>query len=1304
MNSLQQSCRPKHQVLILKCYPRFQKGFQEVKPNSSELSYLLYYASTRRSKLQKVGAFLEKRAARDVWRMKLGYVNLSRAMRNSRQSSELIKMVPPLFSNVQVTLQILAALIEKVPRDLPLYAYSVLRIIDTVLRSNDLPMVEETIETYDVFCRHQDMTILGADQEYVNMYRNIVRSYAQLASTDHVTPARAALSLPMRLRWRSAGLQAIKSVVISEALALDGTKQLNIVMPVILDNLYSTENLLPLQEKALSSEKHEREHARRRRMSIATVRTADTTDADPVTAAGTTADADNFAEIEVRVLALRCLEKIFAAGINRGQIRNATSLILQFIVSKRPPRHYYLEQHPDSIGAGGSWATNLMEVIAKWSPVQDRFIILITTMETLVNTPMVDDKLESQLILASMMDWLLSSPNNLIGLSVMDVLISLLQRLLLLLQLGGRSMKMVHYRAPSGYVNNLPEVGEAGEEPLVAPDGDGMQPEKNARTAIPWGARQELVELLQKCIGSLATHIYYADQVSDMIRTIISRLKPSPASEISNNEDEGDSADAVDSSEDVAADTFFSFPAARIVALKCIKNILLANLRKSMTAAGADSRSRVNIWVWEGTQWLLRDPDRAVSHTYVDAFLSWLQLETTKDDLRATFETKRSPKTGSRREVSDSSDKLTRRIISTVSQRDKDAATATSSFLQLLHLVIYDIATESATVESDIMLLHLLLANLVENMGVNAVKYGLPMIMRLQDDFLSNDDTISATARLNVSSLVHGYLWALVEKFDLETTQVGDNIIREISRRKKEGIWFEKIQLPPRQLNHIIPSAGSNVRQNVQLQLDVAIYSPFTRVPELVNQIENNYNTVVKSPTTSPASSPGRVFSMPILGQGYGNLAPGRVPPEEQLPAVVKERMLTPWSKEECIAAMATEKAQSSSISGSKTGTSATRNHLAGNGYKNVNGCSPKAETISAHQPPQHPDARPSGLTEATGGSHDLQNLRRQSVPAGSRTSVVSSNRDSTVRVNELRRVLSVVNNSNVRHSSPLRRRQSVSQGDGSSASSSESMFSDAFSLSDVDAAVAGAGRSLNKPHSRREGLETTKVSASNHTNGLGSEGKNDLEPISREISNDIPPVPPLPATLAIPGGFPTDSSSASPSHSPIGVDRPSTAPSQLRARSGTKAQHLVSTTPRQSRSLTREKSRTSKQISSPSVRVDESGRIVSSGDGGALSSRGPRSVSLGRSIDVEKLLEDLIDRPEVEQEANGGRAAGVDIKPSQVDSSYSSFHFTRTSEQISFPDESDHYVGKRTRDVSRVRNFGRIGSGTRGSVARPPY
>ena len=74
MQAVRQSIRPKHQVLILKCFPKYQKNVIDVKPNSSELSYLLYYASTRRSKLQKVGAFLEKRTVSDVSKNKTGCV------------------------------------------------------------------------------------------------------------------------------------------------------------------------------------------------------------------------------------------------------------------------------------------------------------------------------------------------------------------------------------------------------------------------------------------------------------------------------------------------------------------------------------------------------------------------------------------------------------------------------------------------------------------------------------------------------------------------------------------------------------------------------------------------------------------------------------------------------------------------------------------------------------------------------------------------------------------------------------------------------------------------------------------------------------------------------------------------------------------------------------------------------------------------------------------------------------------------------------------------------------------------------
>lgn len=88
MQAIQQKCRPKHQVLVLKCYPRTNKTTIDVKPNSSELSYLLFYLISRKTKINKVGEFLEKKTASDVWHQRIGYVHAS-SSHNTRPSPSL---------------------------------------------------------------------------------------------------------------------------------------------------------------------------------------------------------------------------------------------------------------------------------------------------------------------------------------------------------------------------------------------------------------------------------------------------------------------------------------------------------------------------------------------------------------------------------------------------------------------------------------------------------------------------------------------------------------------------------------------------------------------------------------------------------------------------------------------------------------------------------------------------------------------------------------------------------------------------------------------------------------------------------------------------------------------------------------------------------------------------------------------------------------------------------------------------------------------------------------------------------------
>ncbi|PYH48590.1 uncharacterized protein BP01DRAFT_312700 [Aspergillus saccharolyticus JOP 1030-1] len=1076
MESVRQSCRPKHQVLVLKCYPQYQKGVQEVKPNPSELSYLLYYASTRRSKLTKVGAFLEKRAARDVWRRKTG--------------------------NVQVTLQILTALIEKVPRDLPIYARSVLTILETVLRSHDITIVEDSITTFETFCSHQDAAALAAEPDFATQYREVVRTYASFAEIEASSQANAlAPSVPMALRWRNAGLRAIKGVVGSETgLAVDGGESLRITLPIVLENLCKgDEDLVSSLEHLLQeSEKADTELAHKRRVSTATVQTVDTANGDPVLASQSAADADRKVELDVRVLALRCLERIVVSGSSRGQIRVTTQLALEFILRKIPTgdTSFTLETQEN-------WATSLMEFIAKWCPVQVRFIIPVTMMQMLLDMKLNDETLDEPFIVIFMIDWLLKSPVNMIGLSVIDILLGLLQHMSYL---------------------------------LSSPGGE--------KVAEPSAKRREQLSLLQKCIGDLTTHIYYGDQVVDMIRAILTRVKPSTFHDQPSKPSQTDSpgarsqAPSVSDSNSVA----FSSDYAKITASRAIKNILLvANSKKAAIAAGAETRNKVGIHVWEGTQWLLQESQNEVRYAYADAFLTWLKLETNQQDLLVNDN---SSKTHTlRREMSDIEKPGKRTASMGVSQREKALLVAEHNFLRLLHLTIYDIAHECFAQIPEVRLLHLLLASLVDSLGVNAVRFGLPMVLKLQEDVETVESLQPAAAKVNIGSLVYGYLWAVSEKFNLESTAVGRDIQNEIIKRQKLGLWVDHIRLPPASLENILQSndgAGNYAGDESQL-------TPFEGVEELVRCIEDSYNFSLQNATSSPPSSPIRSLTVPALGQAPGSSSPL---PNQLLPSIVREQILSAWTRESCLAAAEREKAESMSINGSRAGTLAIRNHFNANPTEGSS----------------HSTTSPKSAQQAAAGLH---NSRRMSVPESARVRVPSSSRDSPVHVNELRRVLSINDQEKLRRLSPLRGRLDASNRSVVS-SSSESMVS-GYSLSEFD------GDGISVRHQSRDGLDgnnmvTPKASTSSFS---GSQ-------MYYMAHEDIPPVPPIPPSLSATGNL------ASESQRSLASDRPSTAPG-LRGQALVNGKAAASAAPHQSRSLSKHKSRSSTGLAAQAADASDS-------------------------------------------------------------------------------------------------------------------
>ncbi|KAK3330476.1 hypothetical protein B0H66DRAFT_63713 [Apodospora peruviana] len=1099
MNAIQQRCRPKHQVLVLKCYPRTSKGAVDVKPNSSELSYLLFYAQSRRSKIQKVASFLEKKTASDVYRQRIG--------------------------NVQVTLQILTALIEKSPKDLALFAPCVLKIVDQILKSSDITMVESSVPTFAAFCENHDPTSLLADQAYLRQYVSVVQQYASLASTRDY-PSKVQPSKPVALRWRNSGLEAIRSVAASDVLSSVAGRQYDVAVPMILENLWTdNEDFLDVLLHRAEMEEKVDGALLRRRTSMATVRTADTAGehhVNPIALSGTAVDVDKLAEEDIGVLAMQCLKQIFVVP-NRTQVHAATAALLKFIKDRVDQQEEVVRTNTS--GKDSGWAIKMILLIARWAPVADRFTILITAMDALAQQPLTDDGLRHHIVLAAMIGALLRSDVNLIGLSVMDILLQLVTHIRKLVQMPGDPNSM------------------RSEPPLPGhPDPRSPTTKEFAEKADKVAAqRKDLLLRLQECIGDLATHVYYADQISDMISTILLKLKPSRSSSTSSSSPQGEKADNAPGAsvsaiaDEQHIDSLFALTVAKIAALRAIKSILLvANPRSKMSGNLSLSRNRVPIQVWDGTQWLLRDPDGLVRKAYADAVLTWLDRETTRADCKARDETARM--TLKNRELPGVS--LARRAVSTNSHRGEKPPKGTRShFLQLLHLAIYDNAIQFVDYETDIVLLHVLLVRLVNQLGVNAVRHGLPMIFRLQEDI---QDAETPIAKVRLGSLVHGYFWVLTEKFDFETAIVGRAIHNEIVRRRSKHFWVEGIHVPPPLIELVGTPGMARPQPRLPIkEIESESLLPFDDRIALVEAICTSYQEQSMSPPTSPAASPGRSFSHPILGTTL--TAPPAGETDQELPAQFREQMLMDWTRDGVLTAVQAG-SKSASLNGSRSGTMGTnRNRLTANGH---------THPLAASSPfGSKTNLRPSSSPAVGGAEAHAGKLRKSSVRSNLAPAPQSSPaKDQVTSVEQLKLVLSG-------QLQPPPTMHGTGYQDDNGSSSSDSLVSYDVTPSELSFNPAVAAPDTvdisPRPMSRERKLSTPGGPLSSHPPRESAE----LAEEDRPVSSNVPPVPPIPSRLE---GRVSRNMAAGQDHAAT-LPRPSTSKRSIKSRGGGGEQRVVS-------------------------------------------------------------------------------------------------------------------------------------------------
>ena len=972
-----------------------------MKPNGSELSYLLYYASTRRSKLQKVGSFLERKTASDV----------------SRSQS----------ARVLVTLQILTALLENkavgAGSGFALIAPYVLKTIREILQnSNDISLIEASLETWDVFCAHQDQATLKADSEYRDLYEDVVKRYAAFAYKGRgkkLGRSTQMVAIHDAIRLREAGLGAMKSILLSDALASESGRQFDVVVPAILSNVRGEDEgyLLHLLKLSRKNEEDEKDKALARRMSIATVRTFTglteaSVETDPRQAEGTVQDADELADEEAAVLALDCLRTVFSND-NRPQVRSATSAVLRYIadIYYRPQTQGSEKQKPvpSTDFAANSWATKLFEICTGWTPVQDRFILMVTTVETLVRLPLRETDLTQHLLYTQLIDHILRSDLNLIGLSVMDVLLSLVQQILRVLQLNGPRV-----------------AGRSAAAQLFTSEEDLRQPNSSSSSqptsdAIPSEERLRLTARLKNCVSDLGTHVYYTDQITDMISAILLRLKPNPAP--TGQQNQAVTAAAIEEpaaavaevasnvsipARDRSASTgsgFFSFDTARQIALEAVRDVLLvSNSARSLSTGGvAESRNKVPVSIWEGTQWLLRDPAPSVRRAYVDALTTWLQLETKKADMRV-----KEPKGKEKKKKADGT--LARRAVSNASQKkDTQSRKATSSFLQLLHLAVYENALQFSSVsrseqqdpDLEIMTLHFLLSTFVQKLGVNAIVSGLPMIFALQEEVRDAQDI---TAKVRIGSLVYGYFWCIVEVFDLDISPVGRDVFTEVKKRKETGLWVQELSVPAKGLESMSADISTSERRSNQLDTSVLPaegFKAFENRQNLVDSVAASYAAHVATPAPSVPGSPGSPGRSPgarrlsvsvgILDRaptldrsGSGYLTVKQTGVAATLPDKYKDSMMEVWTRDSCLAAIAAIAPKSVSLSGSRsspsralaagnhrqllaaanTGPSPVRNgSLPKNSLQAARAATAKQNALATQLNSQSPDRRPSGST-----------------------------------------------------------------------------------------------------------------------------------------------------------------------------------------------------------------------------------------------------------------------------------------------------------------------------------------------------
>ncbi|KAF9434203.1 Coronin-7, partial [Entomortierella beljakovae] len=169
----------KHATLINNCYPSRpdEKG-----PKSSELSYLVFYTTSKPEKLNKVLSFIERKTIRDHRKKRI--------------------------SDVHCSLEIIKELLSANKAHMNMLSKNIVSTLDPLLADiTDYDLVRHCQVVFSSFCSAHDGSTLGVDEELRTLYFRIMSRFAHIAC----------LKGDENCGYRLVGLKALHSVILSDA-------------------------------------------------------------------------------------------------------------------------------------------------------------------------------------------------------------------------------------------------------------------------------------------------------------------------------------------------------------------------------------------------------------------------------------------------------------------------------------------------------------------------------------------------------------------------------------------------------------------------------------------------------------------------------------------------------------------------------------------------------------------------------------------------------------------------------------------------------------------------------------------------------------------------------------------------------------------------------------------------------------------------------------------------------------------------------------------------------------------------------